>query len=454
VTVGDLFGTNGVRGVVGETMTVELAQRLGRAVGAWTEGPVLVGRDPRTSGPALTRALVAGVTATGTGVRQAGLTPTPAVQRAVGASDATAGAIVTASHNPPEFNGIKVVKGDGTELVADEVAELERVYFDEAYEHAGWDGVGAVEPAPGVADAYGDAVLDEVGGALDEEDEAPTVVLDCANGAGCAVAPDVLQRLGADVVALNAQPDGHFPGHPSEPTPENVASTMQTVEATDADLGVVLDGDADRAVFVTGEGEYVPGERTLALVAAEAVREADGGLVVTPVSSSSCVEEHVQDAGGRVRYTAVGSPVVADVMKDERAVFGGEENGGLVFPDHQYCRDGTMTAAWLVKHVAESAASLAEMLDEVPRYTLVKESVPCEDEAKDAVLDAFADTVGADEVDRTDGVKAYHDDGEAWVLVRPSGTEPKVRVYAEAREAKRARELADDAKDRVRGLVD
>jgi phosphomannomutase/phosphoglucomutase len=177
-----------------------------------------------------------------------------------------------------------------------------------------------------------------------------------------------------------------------------------------------------------------------------------GGLVVTPVSSSQCVADHVENAGGELEYTAVGSPIVADVMQDRRALFGGEENGGLIFPDHQYCRDGTMTAAWVTKHVAGKGKPLAELLEAIPDYRLVKQSVDCPDEAKDEVLDRYTKTVEADRVDTTDGVKAFYGDG--WTLVRPSGTEPLMRVYAEAREEEQAAELAKEARAEVEAIVD
>lgn len=448
--MGRLFGTNGVRGVVGEKMTPELALKLGRAVGTWTEGPVLVGRDSRTSGPMLFDAFVAGLTAAGTKAVDAGICPTPAVQYSVKHGDYTAGVVITASHNPPEFNGIKVVKADGTELVDEEVDEVEDLYFDGPLDQAGWDEVGPHGTDKDVNERYADGVIDHLGGPIEEDP--PLIVLDCANGAGGAVSPGILRRLGARVITVNAQLDGSFPGHPSEPTPENLASTIQTVQAVGADLGITLDGDADRCVFITKDGTYVPGERTLALVAGAKVEANGGGLVVTPVSSSQCVEDHVESHGGRVLHTAVGSPVVAKAMKDERALFGGEENGGLIFPEHQYCRDGTMSAAWLTKHLAETGRPLADLLDEIPTYRLVKEKVRCDGEHKQDVLDAFAQTVEADEVDTTDGVKAHYEDG--WVLVRPSGTEPLMRVYAEAKDDKRAHALAEDAKARVQEIVD
>lgn len=445
-----LFGTNGVRGIVGEDMTVELVQRLGRSLGAWTDGPVLVGRDSRTSGPMMEDAFVAGVRASGTDVTTAGLAPTAAVQHGVKEGPYSAGAIITASHNPPEFNGVKIVKEDGTELVDDEVETLEQAYFDRSYEHAGWDDAGTLRRDETLTERYGDAVIKHAGGPLDEE--GPTVVVDCANGAGCVVAPRVLQRLGARVISVNAQPDGSFPGHPSEPTPENVASTMQTVEAVGADFGVVLDGDADRCVFITSDGSYVPGSRMLALVAHEKVEENGGGVVVTPVSSSQCVAEHVEAAGGTVKHTRVGSPIVADVMKRERALFGGEENGGLMFPEHLHCRDGTMTAAWMTKHLTEKGASLEALIEEVPVFHLEKMKVDCPNEAKTRVLEAFSASLDDEELDETDGVKVMYEDG--WVLVRPSGTEPLIRVYAEAKEKKRARSLAEEGKKRVAAIVD
>jgi phosphoglucosamine mutase len=449
--VGRLFGTNGVRGVVGDEMTPELALRLGRAIGTWSEGPVLVGRDTRTSGEMLRDALVAGITATGTEAVQAGVAPTPAIQFSVHEEDYAAGAIVTASHNPPEFNGIKVCTEDGTEPVDEEVQAIEEVYFEESFPDLSWDGVGPRSEDPNVIDRYAASILDEVGEDSLGEDP-PTVVVDCANGPAGMVSPDVLRRMGADVVAINAQPDGSFPGHDSEPTPENLASTIQTVEAVGADLGIAFDGDADRCVFITGEGVYVPGERTLALVAGAMVENNGGGLVVTPVSSSQCVEDYVDEKDGEVEYTAVGSPVVADVMQQRRALFGGEENGGLIFPDHQYCRDGTMTAAWVTRHVAGKSKPLSTLLDEIPGYRLVKQSVDCPDEHKDAVLERYADTVEAERLDTTDGVKAF--DEEGWTLVRPSGTEPLMRVYAEARAEEQAAKLAKDARAEVQAIVD
>ncbi len=449
--MGRLFGTNGVRGIVGEAMTPELALRLGRAVGSWTDGPVLVGRDSRTSGPMLQHAFMAGLMASGARAVDAGVVPTPAIQFSVKTGDYTAGAIITASHNPPAFNGIKVVSSDGTELVDDEVDTIEDRYFDEDFTQAGWSEVASPTIDPQVNERYAEAVLRHVGeGSL--EGSGFTVVIDCANGAAGTITPEIMRRLGVQVITLNAQLDGSFPGHASEPTPENLAGTLAAVRAMDADLGVVLDGDADRCVMITGDGAYVPGERILALVAGMKVEENGGGLVVTPVASSQCVEDHVRAKGGTVKYTKVGSPIVAQAMKADRAVFGGEENGGLIFPDHQYCRDGTMTAAFLTKHVAESSRSFAELLDEVPTYHLVKLKVTCPEDAKQAVLAAFAETVEADEVDTTDGVKAIHADG--WVLVRPSGTEPLVRVYAEARDEKRARELGEAGLDQVRALVE
>ncbi len=449
--MGRLFGTNGVRGIVGDLMTPDLAMRLGRAVGTWSQGAVLVGRDTRTSGPMLQQAFVAGVLSTGTRAVLGGIGPTPSFQYAVKTGDYGSAAIVTASHNPPEFNGIKVVEPDGTELGDQTVEAIETLYFDERFDQAAWDDIPAIGQDPSVNDRYIDAILGHVGeGSV--ADKRPTVVLDCANGAGYDVAPQVLRRMGCHVITLNAQPDGTFPGHPSEPTPKNVETTLETVAAVGADLGVILDGDADRCVFVTGDGTFVPGERTLALVAGAKVEGNGGGLVVTPVASSQCIEDLVEQKGGQVKYTAVGSPIVAREMMASDALFGGEENGGLIFPEHQHCRDGTMTAAWLTKLVATTGTSLAELLDQVPDYTLVKQKVACPEEHKQAALDRFAETVDADRVDTTDGVKAFYGDG--WVLVRPSGTEPLVRVYAEARDPERAREIGDDAKARVGKIVD
>jgi len=276
-------------------------------------------------------------------------------------------------------------------------------------------------------------------------------VLDTSNGAGGLTAPYLLTKLGCHVVTMNAQPDGTFPGHDSEPTPDNVKDLVKSVAAFGADLGVVQDGDADRCVFVDEKGHYQYGDRTLAIIAGQIVRAKRGGTVVTPVSSSTAIEDYVKANGGKVVYTRVGAPVVARKMIEIKADFGGEENGGLIFPEFQYCRDASMALAKVLEIIAKTSKPLSALAAEVPAYALHKAKVTCPDAKKAAVLAAFAKAHAAGKVDTTDGVKVYTSEG--WVLVRPSGTEPIVRVYAEAKTAEAASALAEKSLKEIQALV-
>ncbi|HET6405438.1 MAG TPA: phosphoglucosamine mutase [Candidatus Thermoplasmatota archaeon] len=451
--MGKLFGTNGVRGFANKDMNAELAMKLGRALGSFLKpgDAVLVGRDTRTSGPMLAAALSAGLQSTGVHVYDAGIVPTPALQYRVKTSKRfAAGAVVTASHNPPEHNGIKFIDPDGTEMRSDKEDAIEAIFFDNKFRDAEWNDIGQLLLEPGVNDAYVEAIEKKVDADAIRRRKL-TVVLDTSNGAGSLTAPFLLRRLGVHVVTMNAQVDGTFPGHPSEPTPENIKDIIATVKALNADIGIVQDGDADRCVFIDEKGGFVDGNRTLALMGGYAVQKNKGGLVVTPVSSSGIVEEHVKAKGGRVEYTRVGAPIVARYMMDHQALFGGEENGGLIWPEMQHCRDASMTMAKIIELLATSGKPFSQLLGEVPTATSVKKKLECPNDRKAKALDMFAKAHAGDKVDRTDGVKVYTSEG--WVLVRPSGTEPIFRVYAEAKTPEVAESLANKSLAEIKDII-
>ncbi len=457
--MGKLFGTNGVRGYANVDMNAELALKLGHALGTFLKpgDTVLVGRDTRTSGTMLIAALAAGLQSAGVHVRDAGIVPTPALQYAVKTSGGrfAAGAVVTASHNPPEFNGIKFIDPDGTEMRSDKEDAIEDVYFSHKFRNADWSAIGTSEFVPGVNEAYVDAILALVDVEAIRRAKL-TVALDTSNGAGSLTAPFLLRKLGVHVITLNAQPDGNFPGHPSEPTPDNVKDLITATTAFGANIGVVQDGDADRCVFIDENGGYVMGDRTLAMVSGQMVVKAKAAgikdlVVVTPVSSSSIVEEFVKSKGGRVEYTRVGSPVVARRMMEINGVFGGEENGGLIFPAIQHCRDASMTLASVLEILATTGKPLSALLAEVPTASLVKKKIECPNDRKQKALDAFAKAHAGDRVDRTDGVKVFTSEG--WVLVRPSGTEPIFRVFAEAKTPEAAEALASKMLAEITGII-
>ncbi len=436
-----LFGTNGIRGVVGEDMTVDLALKVGKAVGSFLgPGRVALGRDTRTSGPMLRDAAVAGLLATGHDVVDAGVLPSPGLQYFVHRGHFAGGVIITASHNPAEFNGIKVLDARGMELSRPEEEQIEERFSAERFATADWKAVGGLTTDAGAAGAYLEGVLSRIDAAAVRVRRF-RVVVDCGNGASCGTSPALLSRLGCEVVSLNGHPDGAFPGRPPEPVRENLGSLLRQVRDSKADLGVAHDGDADRAIFVDERGEFVFGDRSLALVAREEVAR-KGGAVVTPVSSSQCVEDAVRAAGGTVRYTKVGAPLVARAMYETGATFGGEENGGMIFPEHQFCRDGAMTLARVLEILARHGKPMSALLAEIPAYSNVKTSVRYPPAQRDAILARLKGLVSELRVEDIDGIKVHYDDG--WVLVRPSGTEPIFRIFAEARTEARAGALAEE----------
>jgi phosphomannomutase/phosphoglucomutase len=456
-----LFGTNGIRGISNKDMNSYLALDIGKAIATYyikklkRNATIAIGTDARTSNMMLKTASISGLLSTGCDVVDVGILPTPALQYVVKAKDFDAGIIITASHNPPEFNGIKVVDGDGTELSAEQEEEIEKIYFDKSFIAADWKNIGKISYLDNAIDVYIKGVISKVDLDLIKEKKLH-VVLDCGNGAGSLVEPTLLKKLGCKVTLLNCEPNGFFPGRPSEPVIENVGKLMQTVKDVDADLGIALDGDADRAIFVDEKGRYVYGDKTLALMGKYIVREHKGGIVVTPVSTSSCLEDVVKKEGGKVIYTAVGSPIVARVMIKTKAVFGGEENGGLIFPEHQYCRDAAISAAKVIELIAREKKSLSELIDEIPKYELVKTKTHCPNEKKQKVMEKIADEVKKEldikEIDNTDGVKIYLREG--WILIRPSGTEPIFRIFAESKSKEKAEEIATHYKTLLEKIVE
>ncbi|TLZ58128.1 MAG: phosphoglucosamine mutase [Methanobacteriota archaeon] len=437
-----LFGTNGIRGVVGEMMNADLAVKVGRAIGTFFEGgSVGLARDPRLSGPMLARAAASGLMSAGCDVIDLGMVPTPCAQYFVAKSGHLKGAVVvTASHNPREFNGLKAIDARGMEMRREDEEVIEAIYFENRFHAAAWADVGSGRTDDTAISRYMEGIRAKIDAeAIGKRN--PLVVIDPGNGAGCVVTPYLLRSLGCRVLTLNAQPDGAFPGRLPEPTPDHLGDLMRVVSEVHADLGVAHDGDADRATFVDDKGAFVVGDKALALLAQAAVKSR-GGAVVTPVSTSSVVEDVVRAAGAKVIRTRVGSPIVARTMFESGAVFGGEENGGVIFPDHQFCRDGAMSAAKMLELLAHEGKSLSALVAALPQYHIKKANVAVPVERREAVLTSIVEFAKGRKVDTTDGVKILEGDGA--VLVRPSGTEPIFRVYAEAKTPARADALADE----------
>ena len=434
-----LFGTNGIRGIVNEDMTVELAARVGMATGKFMGGMVAIASDTRVSGDMIKQAVSAGLMASGCNVVDIGVLPTPALQYFVKTrKEMVGGVMITASHNPPNFNGIKCVSSDGTEMSREDEETIEGNYYSNDETHS--PKTGRVWKELGADEMYINAVISNVDADAIRAANL-NAVLDCANGASCITAPLLLKKLNVKTRTLNADPQGEFPGHNSEPTEENLKDLVETMKKGGADIGIAHDGDADRTVFVSEKGEYVSGDKSLALIARSELKKKKG-LVVTPVSSSSMVEEVVLAAGGKVKYTAVGSPIVARAMIESDAIFGGEENGGLIFPDMQYCRDGAMAVAKMLETIVKNGP-LSKQIKTLPTYHTFKFKFEANDEGKEKIMKAFVkEKYEGSKKDKTDGVKLTFDDG--WVLMRPSGTEPIFRVYSESKDKALAKSRGEE----------
>jgi phosphoglucosamine mutase len=435
-----MFGTSGIRGPVGEDVTASVALAVGRAIGV-DSARVVVGRDPRESGETLVDALSAGLRESGVDVVDLGIAATPTIARAVAWEDADAGVAITASHNPPQDNGIKLWQPSGQAFDAGLRDEIESRIEKERTALADWDEFG-VRTVRDHRETHCKRLVEEV-----DVEGSLSVVVDLGNGAG-GVTVDALQELGCAVETLNAQPDGAFPARPSEPTPENCESLATLVKNSDADLGIAHDGDADRMRAVTAEGEYLSGDVLLAILAREAAEP--GQRVAVPVDTSLAVEDHLQDADIETIRTPVGDVYVAERASESDVGFGGEPSGAWIWPDVTLCPDGPLAACKLASLAAERP--LADRAGEVDTYPIHRDSLDVTD--KSATMGAVRDRVNEqyERVSTIDGVRVDLEDG--WFLLRASGTQPLVRITAEAREDSKASGIFDEARTLLSDILD
>lgn len=448
-----LFGTNGIRGVVNLDLTPDFAMKIGSAVGTFfKKGHILVGYDGRTSSPMIAQAVIAGLTSTGCAVYNVGMGPTPAIQYAVKHHRMGGAVMVTASHNPPKYNGIKVIAENGIELPREQEVEIENIFFCERIRKAKWNEIGEIRQLPGILDIYREAVKKHID-VMAIQKRRFHVVVDAGNGVGGLAAPYLLREIGCTVTTINANIDGTFPSRPPEPRPENLGELASMARAVSADIGVAYDGDADRSIFVDERGEVYWGDRTFALIEKHFLQDKPGQKIVTPVSSSRLIEEIADEYEGKVVWTKVGSIIVSHTMKEVNAKLGGEENGGVFYAPHQPVRDGAMTTALILNIMAKTGRKLSKLLAELPRYYIKKDKLKCPNELKESVLEELTLQVKGMSIDTTDGIKIGFPDKSS-ILIRPSGTEPIYRFYAEGKTRERATELLTEYKAKLQRLID
>ncbi len=414
-----LFGTSGMRGVADKSL-VELALKAGLAVGN-VYGNVVVGCDTRTSSEAVKHAFISGLLAAGSRCCDAGVIPTPTL--ALAAREFQAGAMITASHNPPEYNGIKLVNPDGSAFDSSQREQIEGMILGDSLPVAPWQEIKSSSILNGAVEKHIEHILQDF-----HIEPRLKVVVDCGCGAASVIIPYLLKRLGCEVIALNCYPSGFFP-RPVEPTEANLGELIRTTRELGADLGIAHDGDGDRMMAVDNNGRFIPGDKLMVLFA----KQARAKKVVTTIDASMVIDE----MGFSVTRTRVGDNYVSEELK-RGGDFGGEPSGAWIFPKSSLCPDGIYASAWLLAIARRQ--KLSTLVDSIPCYPLRRGSFA----GKVAAMSDLKRRLLAMEplsASSTDGIKLNFEDG--WLLIRASGTEPKVRVTAEARSEVRVHQLYD-----------
>ncbi len=443
------IGISGVRGVVGETFTPELAVSFAQAFGTYIGGGrILVCRDTRPSGPMVLAAVTSGLLACGCEVMDLGICPTPSMQLAVTRLGAQGGVSITAGHNPAAWNALKFVRGDGLYLNEAQAEELLDQFHQGEFDKATWD---RIQPRVG----SGDAILHHIETLASRFDVAAvrgrrlTVAVDCCNGACALLVPRWLETLGCAVLAINDDIASPFP-HDPEPRPDTMAQVRALVKAGHADIGLAHDADGERLGMVDEQGGPLSEELTLA-VATTIALGTRRGPVVTNVSTTRLIDRIAERHGVPVIRTPVGQAYISEAMVEHAAVIGGEGNGAVAVPAVQPSHDSAAAIGLILEHLARSGDPLSDLIASLPPMAMVKQKIPMAPNLVFSVLEEFREAVqetdGAS-IDLSDGVRVSWPDG--WVHVRASNTESLIRVIAEADDGRRADDLADWARERLR----
>ncbi|MGH9753972.1 MAG: phosphoglucosamine mutase [Blastocatellia bacterium] len=436
---------SGVRGVIGDSLTPTLLTRFAQAFGTYVgSGTIVIGRDTRTSGEMVRQAVIAGLLSSGCRVIDLDVCPVPTVQLMVRQRHAQGGIAITASHNPAEWNALKFVNSEGLFLSAGQARELFDIYHQGDYTKVAGREMRGVETFTFALDAHINAILSSIG-ALPQTSRRLKVALDSGNGAGSIIAPQMIEALGAEVVAINTTPDGSFP-RGAEPTPENLTRLCRLVKESGADAGFAQDMDADRLAVVAENGEPIGEEYTLVL-AARYVLSKTPGAVVTNLSTTSAMDDVARMFNCPLHRSKIGEANVTEMMQQVGAVIGGEGNGGVIHPRVNFCRDSLVGIALILHLLAETGRTVTQLLADLPRYKMIKEKLECPSDKIGEILKMIRNEYAGRPMDLRDGVKVSLDDG--WLHVRGSNTEPIIRLVVEAGDEALARRILDGVFERV-----
>jgi phosphoglucosamine mutase len=433
------FGSSGIRGIANLDITPHLALLIGQAVvTSFGEGTYVLGRDARLTGPMLESSLSSGIRVCGGDVLMGGLIPTPVAAWEVVSSGSKSGVAITASHNPPEYNGFKLFNPRGMSFTGEDRAKIESILIEDRYHLASWDGMGAVKDI--------DARLEYIKSisSFIELSRDWRIICDCFCGASGVIVPELFGELGIKSTNINAQPDGHFPAGTPEPNSETLSRLGSLVKGLRGELGFGFDGDGDRMLAVNEEGKPVSPDRLLAAYAGYICEKEGGGAVVTHVGCSMSIDYMVQKAGGTVVRTRVGDAYIAEKIVKNNAIFGGEPVGAWIHPDVHLCPDGILSALKIMEALENEEATLSEFLKPVPVYPISRYNLECPENRKSGIMehisekygDVFNDIIN---INLEDGIRLETSLG--WILLRTSGTEPLIRITVEGKNTEDTEEL-------------
>ena len=443
-----LFGTNGVRGIFAEDFNLEFVHDLVLSVATnFKQGKILVGHDGRNSSHIIEKVVSSALNFSGLDCFLAGLIPTPCLEFATKKLGYDGGIMITASHNPPEYNGIKVVASDGVEISRDDEKKIENIFFKK-----NWNALSQIASTQNEKNAV-DAYINGIKSHIDTsriKDKHFRVSLDLGNGVQAITAIRLCKELNCDVHLINEKIDGSFPGRGSEPTPENLNSLSELVKSTNSDLGIAFDGDGDRSIFCDNDGKILTGDSSAILLCNYLLKKNSNSKVVTCLNSSTIIEKLVSEINAKVIRTKVGSVEVSRKMVDENALIGFEENGGFMFGNHNQVRDGAMTLALMLDLLSESQYTFAENIKNLPQSFTTKTKIKCTKDESHLVIEHLLGEFP--ESDTTDGIKIVIDE-KNWVMVRPSGTESIIRIYAESDSQKNLDDLLSMFLEKIKSVL-
>ncbi len=422
-----LFGTNGIRGVFGEDLTLDFISKITLSIASFfKKGPILVGYDGRKSSVIISKIVTAALSSAGLDSAVCGLVPTPCLQFATRQLGYNGGIMITASHNPPQYNGMKVIARDGIEISREAELQVEEIYFAKKWKIS--KKFGSIIKESSAVSTYLSGIKKQVN-VNKIRSRNLKIVLDLGNGAQTVATPTLCKDLGCEVILINEKIDGSFPGRGSEPTPQNLNNLSNMIIKSKADLGIAFDGDGDRSIFCDETGKILTGDRSALLLSQYILKKLPRSKIVTSVNSTSVIEKIAANSESKVLRTRVGSVEISRKMVKENAIIGFEENGGFMYGKHNQVRDGSMTMAILLDLLASSKNSLSKEMSMLPPSFTTKGKIECsKDDFKKIVKTLKTEPY---KKDLTDGIKLSLDDS-SWIMVRLSGTEPIARLYAES----------------------